>query len=289
MSHLRKPAWLKVEKGGSRCGKVGRVLDQHGLNTVCEQAGCPNKGECFKNGTATFMLLGNHCTRNCAFCKVTRDLPQPVNPGEPEHVGRAAAEMGLRHVVVTSVTRDDLPDGGAGHFAATVGAIRTHAPNTGVEVLVPDFQGDEAALRVVLDSRPDILNHNVETVPELYAEIRPMAIFERSVGLLRRAKEYAPGIYTKSGFMLGLGEKEEQVFMLLEVLRGAGCDIVTIGQYLQPSSLHYPVKEYVRPDVFSKYKDAALRLGIPCVSSGPLIRSSYHAEEDFRKLNRRGE
>lgn len=287
MAHLRKPEWLKVEIGGTRCGKVGRVLDKYTLNTVCEQAGCPNRGECFRNSTATFMLLGNHCTRNCAFCDIGHSLPEPVDPTEQDNVARAAAELGLRHVVVTSVTRDDLDDGGAGHFAATVRAIRNRNPGAVIEVLVPDFQGDGQALQTVLDSKPDILNHNVETVPELYGAIRPAAIFSRSIQLLLRVKERAPGIYTKSGFMLGLGEENAQVASLLKNLHGAGCDIVTIGQYLQPSLSHCPVKEYVHPDQFKKYKDFALDIGIPCVASGPLVRSSYHAEEDFRKLVRR--
>lgn len=284
MAHLRKPEWLKVEIGGTRCGKVGRVLDKYALNTVCEQAGCPNRGECFRRSTATFMLLGSHCTRNCAFCNIEHSLPEPVDPAEPEHVARAAAELGLRHVVVTSVTRDDLDDGGAGHFAATVRAIRGLNPGVVIEVLIPDFQGDGQALQTVLDSKPDILNHNVETVPELYGEVRPAAVFSRSIELLRRVKERAAGMFTKSGFMLGLGEEEAQVVSLLQELRRVRCDIVTIGQYLQPSLSHYPVKEYVHPDQFEKYKKIALDMGIPCVASGPLIRSSYHAEEDFKKL-----
>lgn len=289
MAHLRKPEWLKVEIGGTRCGKVGRVLDKFALNTVCEQAGCPNRGECFRSGTATFMLLGNHCTRHCAFCNVEHSQPEPVCPAEPENVARAAAELGLRHVVVTSVTRDDLGDGGAGHFAATVGAVRNRNPGAVIEVLIPDFQGDGRALQTVLDSKPDILNHNVETVPELYRDIRPEAQFSRSLELLSRVKERASGIFTKSGFMLGLGEEGTQVVSLLKSLRVAGCDIVTIGQYLQPSSSHFPVKEYVHPEQFEKYKNIALDIGIPCVASGPLVRSSYHAEEDFSKLVRGAE
>ena len=284
MVYLRKPEWLKVEIGGLRYGKVGRVLDQYALNSVCEQADCPNKSECFKNGTATFMLLGNHCTRNCTFCKVEHGLPQPADPDEPDKVAQAVAELGLRHVVVTSVTRDDLPDGGAGHFAATINSVRSHNPDTIIEVLIPDFQGNRQALQTVLDARPDILNHNVETVPELYNEIRPKAIFTRSIKLLQQTKEYVPGIFTKSGFMLGLGEEYTQVISLLKDLHIVGCDVVTIGQYLQPSLQHYPVKEYVHPDLFKKYKDIALGMGIPSVASGPLVRSSYHAEDDFKKF-----
>lgn len=280
MTHLRKPEWLKIQKGKSMCGKVGRALERYGLNSVCEQAGCPNQKECFRNGTATFLLLGNSCTRNCTFCKVTQDHPEAVSPREPENVALAVRDMGLRHVVITSVTRDDLPDGGAGHFAATIKAVRDMAPQTTIEVLIPDFQGDDSALQTVLEAAPDILNHNVETVPELYDTVRPMAEFARSVTLLRRVKEFSPFIYTKSGFMVGLGESVPQVKELLRVLRDAGCDAVTIGQYLQPSLLHREVREYVHPDRFAEYKTAALELGIPCVSSGPLVRSSYHAETD---------
>ena len=284
MAHLRKPEWLKVEIGGLRCGRVGRILEQYGLNSVCEQAGCPNKSECFKSGTATFILLGSRCTRSCAFCKVEHGLPQPPDPAEPGNIARAVAELGLRHVVITSVTRDDLPDGGAGHFAETVNSIRDRSPDAVIEVLIPDLHGDWQSLQTVLDARPDILNHNVETVPELYSQVRPQAIFARSVELLRQAKERSPGIFTKSGFMVGLGEEHAQVVSLLRALHGAGCDIVTIGQYLQPSAQHYPVKEYVHPDRFGEYRDIALGMGIPSVASGPLVRSSYHAEDDFKKL-----
>lgn len=288
MAHLRKPEWLKVKIGGFGCGKVEQILEQYGVNTVCEQAGCPNKSECFKNGTATFMLLGNYCTRNCTFCKVIHGLPQPLDGDEPDKVAKAAAELGLRHLVVTSVTRDDLSDGGAGHFAATINSVRNRNPGTIIEVLIPDFQGDEPALRTVLNAQPDILNHNIETVPGLYSEVRPKAVFTRSINLLRRVKEQTPFIFTKSGFMLGLGEEHEQVISLLKELHSAGCDIVTIGQYLQPSLQHYPVREYVHPDRFKEYRDIALSIGIPCVASGPLIRSSYHAEDDFKKFTKTG-
>lgn len=284
MEHLRKPEWLKVKIGGIRCGKVGQALRAYGLNTVCEQAGCPNQGECAGAGTATFMLLGNHCTRNCAFCKVTSSKPEPVDPQEPGNIARAAKDLGLRHVVVTSVTRDDLPDGGAAHFAQTIRAVRQSAPDASVEVLVPDFRGDANALQTVLDAGPDILNHNVETVPELYAAVRPQAIFERSLVLLARAKELDSRVFTKSGFMVGLGETPGQVGLLLGRLRDAGCDMVTIGQYLQPSPGHYPVAEYVHPEQFDAYRQQALQLGIPVVSSGPLVRSSYHASKDFAAL-----
>jgi len=285
MEHLRKPEWLKIEKGRSGCGRVSRILKANNLNSVCTAAGCPNQGECFKSGTATFMLLGKNCTRNCTFCQVTKDQPGPVDEMEPIHVAEAVKEMGLEHVVITSVTRDDLPDGGAGHFARTIEAVRNASPNVTVEVLIPDFKGDIDSLITVVEASPDILNHNVETVPELYDLVRPMAYFERSIELLIRAKQIKNDIYTKSGFMVGLGETREQVSALLMRLHQAGCDMVTIGQYLQPSLQHYKVREYVHPDVFMQYKEEAIRIGIPCAASGPLVRSSYHAKEDYTRLH----
>lgn len=284
MEHLRKPEWLKVEKGRGQCGKVSRILLKNNLNSVCSEAGCPNQGECFKSGTATFMLLGKYCTRNCTFCQVAKADPEPVDVNEPEHVAAAVKELGLEHVVITSVTRDDLPDGGAGHFARTIAAVRRETPQVMIEVLIPDFEGDASALKTVIDARPDILNHNVETVPELYSQVRPKAVFARSVELLFQAKQIDPGICTKSGFMVGLGETGEQVARLLETLHQAGCDMVTIGQYLQPSGQHYQVREYVHPDVFETYRQRAYQIGIPCVASGPLVRSSYHAREDYLSL-----
>jgi lipoic acid synthetase len=284
MAHLRKPDWLKIEKGRAQGGKVSRTLESFQLNTVCEAAGCPNQGECYKGGTATFMLLGVNCTRNCRFCKVTTARPEDVDEREPEHVAEAVASMNLKHVVITSVTRDDLPDGGAEHFAKTIEAVRRKTPQVTIEVLIPDFKGDCKALETVLEASPDILNHNVETVPVLYNEVRPQAIFERSLELLKRVKARRPDIYTKSGFMVGLGETKEQVMELLQELHDAECDIVTIGQYLQPSLKHYTVKEYVHPDRFAEYKEKALQMGITCVASGPLVRSSYHAEEDLKRL-----
>lgn len=286
MEHLRKPEWLKVEKGRGQCGRVSRILRDNHLNSVCSEAGCPNQGECFRSGTATFMLLGKCCTRNCTFCQVTRDRPEPVDLNEPEHVAAAVQQLGLEHVVITSVTRDDLLDGGAGHFAAAIRAVRKHTPQVTVEVLIPDFQGDEEALQTVIEGRPDILNHNVETVPQLYPQVRPLAVFERSIELLERAKQMDSRVFTKSGFMVGLGETGGQVFMLLKTLQEAGCDMVTIGQYLQPSLMHYPVREYIHPDVFRRYQEEAYRLGIACVASGPLVRSSYHAREDYQQLKK---
>lgn len=284
MEHLRKPEWLKVEKGRGNGGKVSRILESHQLNSVCNEAGCPNQGECFRSGTATFMLLGKYCSRNCTFCQVKKAMPEPVDKNEPDHVADATAQLQLSHVVITSVTRDDLPDGGAGHFAATIRAIRKKNPQVTVECLIPDFQGNEDDLRTVIEAWPDILNHNVETVPNLYNQVRPMAKFQRSIELLKQAKRMEPGIFTKSGFMVGLGETQEEVYQLLEDLSLAGCDMVTIGQYLQPSIKHIPVKEYIHPKVFEQYKKAAYEAGISCVASGPLVRSSYHAKEDYWKL-----
>lgn len=280
--YLRKPEWLKVPKG--RCGTVAQTLDRYHLNSVCDHAGCPNRGECFKNGTATFMLMGNHCTRNCTFCQVVHACPELLDENEPQNVALAAQQMGLRHVVITSVTRDDLPDGGAAHFAKTIRAIRAQNPSTSIEVLIPDFQGNEAALETVLEAEPDILNHNVETVPELYDNVRPQADFEQSLELLARVKQKSGFCFTKSGFMLGLGENERQVLELLSRLREADVDFVTIGQYLQPSKLHHPIIEYVHPDRFEAYKQKALEMGFLSAASGPLVRSSYHAESDFKAL-----
>lgn len=284
MEHLRKPEWLKIPKGKAQCGKVSQVLLANGLNSVCTEAGCPNQGECYKSGTATFMLLGKNCTRNCTFCQVTKDLPEPVDQMEPIHLAEAVKELRLDHVVITSVTRDDLPDGGAEHFARTIKAVRSLTPEVTIEVLIPDFKGDMEALQTVLKAAPDILNHNVETVPDLYDKVRPLAVFERSIELLIRAKLIKSDTYTKSGFMVGLGETKEQVSGLLKRLQRAGCDMVTIGQYLQPSMKHFTVQEYVHPDVFGQYREEALSLGIPCVAAGPLVRSSYHAKEDYLRL-----
>jgi len=264
---------------------LGRALEQMGVHTVCQSARCPNVGECFGRGTATFMILGEVCTRNCRFCVVDHGKPMPLDAEEPQRVAEAARWLGLRHVVVTSVTRDDLPDGGAAHFAATVAAVRERLPGATVEVLTPDFRGDRAAVQAVAAARPEVFNHNVETVPRLYPEVRPQADYQRSLRVLQwarvacRAQEASPGLVTKSGLMVGLGETGEEVAAVLSDLRGAGVDAVTIGQYLQPTREHYPVAEYVRPEVFQDYQRAALAMGFSHVLSGPLVRSSYHASE----------
>jgi len=273
----RLPPWIRARALTQRTrDRMVGVLGS--LNTVCQSARCPNIGECFERGTATFMILGNCCTRNCTFCAVPRGVPLPPEEDEPEKVAEAAEALGLRYVVVTSVTRDDLPDGGAGQFAETIGAVRRRLAGCQVEVLIPDFQGSEEALRTVLRACPDVLNHNLETVPRLYPLVRPQADYRRSLGLLRRAKELAPEIVTKSGFMLGLGESRGEVCGVLGDLRVAGCEMVTLGQYLCPSPRHLPVARYVPPEEFEEMRKEGLRLGFKHVEAGPLVRSSYHAE-----------
>lgn len=255
------------------------MLDELKLNTVCSGAKCPNRGECFASGTATFMVLGTECTRNCRFCAVDPAVPAPPDPDEPARIAEAAERMGLRHVVVTMVTRDDLSDGGAGHVVAVIEAIRARIPGSRVEVLVSDFGGDESCIDLVAAALPDVFNHNVETVPRLYPEVRPQADYARSLRVLERAREVRPAIPTKSGLMVGLGETAEEVAAVLSDLRGAGVDIVTIGQYLRPSSRHLPVVEFVTPETFGAYARTARDLGFPGVASAPFVRSSYHAAE----------
>ncbi len=275
---LRKPDWLKIKfSDPGRLTEIKGMLRRLSLNTVCEEAACPNMMECFGRKTATFMILGRNCTRNCRFCNIHGGTPDPVDVQEPEHVAEVVAELGLKHVVVTSVTRDDLADGGAGHFARVIERL---APmQLTVEVLIPDFQGDREALARVVQAGPHIVNHNVETVPRLYPQVRPQAQYERSLHLLAEVKSLSSGIYTKSGFMLGLGEIEEEVIAALHDLRSVDCDVLTIGQYLAPSKEHYPVAEYVHPDVFTKYQDMAYDMGFVHAVAGPLVRSSYHADE----------
>ena len=274
-----KPDWLKVKlQGGPETQKVKVLLSELSLNTVCQEANCPNRMECYSKGTATFMILGRNCTRNCTFCNVTREMPDPVDPSEPEKVAEAVVRLGLKHAVITSVTRDDLPDEGASHFAAVVKAIRNRAPEVIIELLIPDLSGKKELLDIILASEPDLLNHNVETVPELYSTVRPMADFERSLSVLAYAKEKYPKLKTKSGMMLGLGETLPQIEAALKALRGANCDILTLGQYLQPSDQHIQVVEYVHPDTFESLRILAESMGFKSVSSSPLVRSSYHAE-----------
>ncbi|MGE5495867.1 MAG: lipoyl synthase [Burkholderiales bacterium] len=269
-----KPEWLKKKIDLRALTEMQALLRSLSLHTVCEGADCPNRGECFKAGTATFMILGDTCTRGCRFCAVNKGKPAPPDPCEPVHIADAAEKLKLKHVVVTSVTRDDLPDGGAGHFAAVVRAVKSRIPAT-VEVLIPDFKGSEQALNKVIEAKPDIINHNLETVPSLYKAVRPNAVYERSLELLLRVKR--SGIISKTGIMVGLGETREEVLSLMDDIAARHCDMLTIGQYLQPSKHHIPVAEYVRPETFEVYRRAALERGIKYVASAPLVRSSYNA------------
>jgi lipoic acid synthetase len=276
----RKPDWLKIRvRGGENLREVNGILSRYALHTVCKEANCPNRMECYANRTATFMILGAVCTRRCSFCNVSHGPPEAVQPDEARRVAGAAEKLGLRYAVITSVTRDDLPDGGASHFARVIRGLKTAIPRILVEALIPDFQGNRDALKTVLDANPDVLNHNIETVPRLYAAVRPQAAYERSLEVLRRVKESAAKIKTKSGLMVGLGETQEELKSVLLDLRRAGCGYLTIGQYLAPSALHYPVAEYIHPEQFAEYKRYALSIGFQNVASGPFVRSSYKAAD----------
>jgi lipoyl synthase len=277
---LRLPDWVKV-KAPARLHDTKRLLRSRGLTTVCEEARCPNIGECFSKPTAAFMILGPKCTRHCGFCSVESSSPQPTDPEEPDKVAEAAGVMGLRYVVITSVTRDDLPDGGAGHFAETITSIRRRLPYTKIEVLTPDFQGRLNDLKTVLNAIPDVFNHNIETIPRLYPVVRSLADYQRSLSLLENAKRLAPEINTKSGLMLGLGEEMEEVVDVLRDLRDSGCDLITIGQYLRPTRSNLAVVEYIKPDTFETLRLTALSMGFKYVASRPLVRSSMNAEEMY--------
>jgi lipoic acid synthetase len=276
-----RPSWLRVRFfGGENYQELKRIMRTLDLHTVCESARCPNMGECWEHRTATFMILGNICTRACGFCAVPSGKPLgPPDEQEPERVAEAVQRMGLRYAVVTSVNRDDRPDGGAAIFARTITRIREHVPGCRVEVLIPDFRGDWTALETLMSARPDVLNHNMETVPRLYRRVRKGAVYERSLELLRRAGEMAPGIPTKTGMMLGLGEEHEEVLSAMEEIAAQGTQILTLGQYLQPTPEHLPVERFVHPDEFAEYKRQGEKMGIKHVESGPLVRSSYHAFE----------
>jgi lipoic acid synthetase len=283
----RAPAWIRERKLRlSDLHGVKSLMREHGLHTVCEEARCPNRGECFSRGTATFLLLGDVCTRACGFCDIRNGRPAPPDPLEPRRIRGAVQRLGLSFVVLTSVDRDDLPDGGAAHFAETIRSVRSLEPAPGIEVLTPDFRGRLESLETVLEAGPDVFNHTVETVPRLYPTVRRGARLDRSLLLLSRAKEIAPAITTKSGLMLGLGEREEEVRELLEALRGARVDIVTIGQYLRPSLENLPVVEYVAPEVFERHREFGARLGFRHVFAGPFVRSSYRAEEALEAAGR---
>ena len=283
-----RPSWLKVRFfGGENFQDLKRIMRSLDLHTVCESARCPNQGECWEHRTATFMILGDVCTRACGFCAVTSGRPAgPPDEGEPERVAQAVEQMNLKYAVVTSVNRDDQPDGGAEIFARTIAAIRERVPDCKVEVLIPDFRGDGGALERVVAARPDVLNHNVETVPRLYRRVRPGSIYARSLELLRRAKRLAPSMPVKTGMMLGLGEMREEVLEAMGDLVAQGTDILTLGQYLQPTREHLPVQRFVHPREFAEYKQAGQEMGFRHVESGPLVRSSYHAFEQERAAQR---
>jgi lipoyl synthase len=286
MKDQRKPPWLKKRIPPFQdLQKVKSILDEGDLHTVCEEACCPNLGECFSRGTSTFLILGKVCTRDCGFCAVEHGAPIPPDETEPEKVAQAIRKLGLQYIVITSVTRDDLPDGGAFMFAKTIQTIRTLDLEIKIEVLIPDFQGASTPLEIVLKEGPDVLNHNIETIARLYPKVRPQADYERSIDLLKRSKEDYPHILTKSGFMLGLGEAREEVLELLQDLRGARCDFLTIGQYLQPRPDRLPVVRFIPPEEFEEYKRIGEEMGFRVVASGPFVRSSFHASQMFHSNN----
>src|SRR6478672_2472307 len=289
LPRVPKPDWLKVRAPGSEnYHRLKALMRTLGLHTVCEEANCPNIGECWHHGTATFMILGDTCTRSCGYCNVIHGTPKAPDSLEPANVASAIHAMGLAHVVITSVDRDDLADFGAGHFARTIAETRARIPQCGVEVLIPDFKGDEAALHTVLDAGPDILNHNIETVPRLYRTARPGGRYDRALQLLDRSRTYAPRVPTKSGLMVGLGEAFDEIVSTLRDLRQVGCQIVTIGQYLRPSLANLPMTRYWTPSEFAELKQIGLDLGFGHVESGPLVRSSYHAHEQTEAFEASG-
>jgi len=284
---LRKPDWIRVKAPTSAGYAATRaIVREKNLVTVCEEAACPNIGECWQKSHATFMIMGDTCTRACAFCNVKTGLPVALDESEPAHVAEAVVEMGLAHVVVTSVDRDDLADGGAEHFARTIAAIRVRSPKTTIEILTPDFLRKESAAEIVLDARPDVFNHNLETVPRLYLGIRPGARYYNSLRLLERVKERDPSIFTKSGLMVGLGETRPEIMQVMDDMRSAGVDFLTVGQYLQPTRKHAPIDRFVTPDEFKSLEAIARAKGFLMVSATPLTRSSYHADEDFARLRK---
>ncbi|TDR94248.1 lipoyl synthase [Enterovirga rhinocerotis] len=286
----RKPDWIRVKAPGSpRWAETNRIVKANKLVTVCEEAGCPNIGECWEKKHATFMIMGDTCTRACAFCNVRTGMPDALDQDEPAKVADAVAKLGLSHVVITSVDRDDLKDGGALHFARVIGAIRAQSPGTTIEILTPDFLRKKGALEVVVEAKPDVFNHNLETVPSKYLTVRPGARYFHSVRLLQRVKELDPSIFTKSGIMVGLGEERNEVLQLMDDLRSADVDFLTIGQYLQPTRKHHPVIRFVPPDEFKSFETSAYAKGFHLVSATPLTRSSHHAGEDFARLRAKRE
>jgi lipoate synthase len=276
--YVRKPQWLKVRLGDNDCFlHTRKIIEGQHLNTICSSGRCPNQAECWSRGTATFMVLGTICTRSCRFCNTETGKPLPPDLNEPERLAQSVRQMGLRHVVLTSVDRDDLPDLGAAHWVRVIRSVRRVNPETTIEVLIPDFQGCPELIRLIIDERPEIVSHNVETVRRLTPEVRSAAFYERSLSVLRQLSD--AGIRTKSGLMLGLGETEEELFETMDDILHTGCSILTLGQYLQPTRKHFPVKKYIHPDDFSRYKELATLKGFAFVESGPLVRSSYHAEK----------
>ncbi len=264
--------------------QVKKILRQLNLHTVCEEASCPNIGDCFSRKTATFMILGDTCTRNCPYCDVAHGRPKPVDKNEPYHLANAVKKLGLRHVVITSVNRDDLPDGGASHFADVIKAIRDLRPECSIEVLIPDFQGSYESLKIVADAKPDVINHNIETVPSLYPKVRHRGDYKLSLELIRRIKEIDSSIYSKTGIMVGLGETKEEIYKVMDDLVNIGCEIFTVGQYLQPSKNHFPVQKYYTPEEFQEIEKVGYEKGFKEVYSGVLVRSSFHADEVFDKV-----
>lgn len=282
---LRKPKWLRVKAPGSPVyQETLKTVTDHGLVTVCQEAGCPNIGECWSKKHATMMIMGDTCTRACAFCNVRTGLPNPLDPKEPQSVADAVSKLGLEHVVITSVDRDDLADGGADHFAKVIAAIRTTSPATTIEILTPDFLRKEGALEVAIDAKPDVFNHNLETVPRLYPSVRPGARYFHSLRLLQKVKERDPSQFTKSGIMVGLGETREEILQVLDDMRSANIDFLTIGQYLQPTRKHHAIERFMEPEEFESIKRIAYTKGFLLVAASPLTRSSYHAGDDFNKL-----
>lgn len=282
----RKPEWLRIRfRKNEQTEQVISLLNRFSLHTVCQEAMCPNLLECFSKKTATFLILGKHCTRNCTFCNVEKGNPEPVDPDEPDNLVQAVRELGLKYVVITSVTRDDLEDGGAFQFIKSIQKLHQFSDGLLIEVLIPDFAGDRKALAGVLKAAPNVLNHNIETVPRLYDKVRPKADYKRSLNILKISKDIAPKIITKSGLMVGLGEKEEEVIQVLDDLRKVNCDMLTIGQYLAPSSRHHPIVEYISPKQFELYKKLAYQMGFKGVASAPLVRSSHNARELYHNLN----
>ena len=282
--YQRRPEWLKTRLPvGDNYLNIKRLLRSSELHTVCEEANCPNIGECFSQKTATFLILGDVCTRGCRFCNVEKGVAQPLDFDEPERVAIAAKEMGLKHIVVTSVTRDDIPDGGAAIYAMTISAIRKYNPESTIEVLIPDFKGSDEALNTVIGESPDVINHNIETVPRLYKTVRPGAVYERSLRLLKTVSESSRTITAKAGLMAGLGEQFQEIVEVMKDIRDSGCDILTIGQFLSPTRNHLPVQRYYHPDEFKELKAIGMEMGFKYIESGPLVRSSYHAVDQMGK------